>query len=97
MFAGGKALVFAFAFGAFAFPVSGIHESGAETWTFLPTWEGGKFQRGYLLDTLWHIALPVLCLVYGGFAILAKQTRAAMLDNFNADYVRTAKAKGVLK
>lgn len=78
-----------------AFPVSGIHESGSETWTFLPTWERGSFQRGYLLDTLWHLALPVLCLVYGGFAILAKQTRAAMLDNFNADYVRTAKAKGV--
>lgn len=78
-----------------AFPVSGIHESGAEAWSFLPTSEDGKFQRGYLLDTLWHIALPVLCLVYGGFAVLAKQTRAAMLDNFNADYVRTAKAKGV--
>ncbi|HYE03601.1 MAG TPA: ABC transporter permease, partial [Phycisphaerales bacterium] len=31
----------------------------------------------------------------GGFAILSKQTRAAMLDNFNQDYVRTAKAKGV--
>jgi peptide/nickel transport system permease protein len=33
--------------------------------------------------------------VYGGFAILAKQTRAAMLDNYSADYVRTAIAKGV--
>jgi peptide/nickel transport system permease protein len=50
---------------------------------------------GWLVDMLWHIALPVLCLVYGGFAVLSKQTRAAMLDNFNADYVRTAKAKGV--
>jgi peptide/nickel transport system permease protein len=34
-------------------------------------------------------------MVYGGFAVLSKQTRAAMLDNFSADYVRTAKAKGV--
>jgi peptide/nickel transport system permease protein len=33
--------------------------------------------------------------VYAGFAVLSRQTRAAMLDNFNADYVRTAKAKGV--
>ncbi|MEO1279840.1 MAG: ABC transporter permease, partial [Planctomycetota bacterium] len=53
------------------------------------------WQRGYLLDTLWHLVLPVACLVYTGFAILSKQTRAAMLENFNADYVRTAKAKGV--
>jgi peptide/nickel transport system permease protein len=44
---------------------------------------------------LWHVVLPVTCLVYGGFAVLSKQTRAAMLDNFNMDYVRTAKAKGV--
>jgi peptide/nickel transport system permease protein len=41
------------------------------------------------------MVLPVACLVYTGFAILSKQTRAAMLENFNADYVRTAKAKGV--
>lgn len=78
------------------FPVSGLHESGAEAFTFLPHVDGsGAWQRGYLVDTLWHVALPVLCLVYGSFAVLSKQTRASMLDNFNADYVRTAKAKGV--
>lgn len=78
------------------FPVSGLHESGAEAFTFLPRWDdAGAWQRGYLLDTLWHVGLPVLCLVYGSFAILSKQTRASMLDNFSADYVRTAKAKGV--
>jgi ABC-type dipeptide/oligopeptide/nickel transport system permease component len=78
------------------FPVSGLHESGAEAFTFLPyTDVAGVWHRGYLVDTLWHVALPVLCLVYGSFAILSKQTRASMLDNFNADYVRTAKAKGV--
>jgi peptide/nickel transport system permease protein len=78
------------------FPVSGLHESGAEAFTFLPhTDASGTWHRGYLVDTLWHVALPVLCLVYGSFAVLSKQTRASMLDNFNADYVRTAKAKGV--
>jgi len=46
---------------------------------------------------VWHIALPVLCLTYGSFAILSKQTRASMLDNLSADYVRTAKAKGVAR
>lgn len=73
------------------FPIEGLSGEGADDMAFLPA--GGE--RGWLLDRAWHIALPVLCLVYGGFAILSKQTRAAMLDNFNADYVRTAKAKGV--
>ncbi|TVQ55122.1 MAG: ABC transporter permease [Phycisphaerales bacterium] len=77
------------------FPVSGIGHRDAETFTFLPTFVDGAFQRGVLLDTLWHLTLPILCLVYGAFAVLSKQTRAAMLDNLNADYVRTAKAKGV--
>lgn len=77
------------------FPSSGLHDPDADAMRFLPAFIEGQFQRGYLLDALWHMCLPVACLVYGGFAILSKQTRAAMLDNFNADYVRTAKAKGV--
>ena len=78
------------------FPVSGLHASGSEAFAFMPyTDASGVWQRGYLFDTLWHVGLPVLCLVYGSFAVLSKQTRASMLDNFSADYVRTAKAKGV--
>lgn len=78
------------------FPVSGLHHVDAGSFRFLPSYSAeGVFQRGYLLDTLWHVCLPVACLVYGGFAILAKQTRAAMLENISADYVRTARAKGV--
>lgn len=77
------------------FPVTGLHDSRASVMTFLPWNEGGTWDRGYLLDFLWHVVLPVLCLVYSGFAVLSKQTRASMLDNFNMDYVRTAKAKGV--
>lgn len=80
------------------FPVSGLHDRAADAWTFLPAVQAdGTWQIGWLLDALWHIVLPVACLVYGGFAVLSKQTRAAMLDNFNADYVRTAKAKGVAR
>jgi len=77
------------------FPVTGLHDSRASVMTFFPWNEGGKWERGFLLDFLWHVVLPVLCLVYSGFAVLSKQTRASMLDNFNMDYVRTAKAKGV--
>ena len=80
------------------FPVAGLHDRAADGWTFLPgTQVDGSWQIGWLGDVLWHIVLPVACLVYGGFAVLSKQTRAAMLDNFNADYVRTAKAKGVAR
>lgn len=79
-----------------AFPVAGLHDSASGSFAFLPgTGPNGEWHRGYLLDMLWHVCLPVMCLVYGGFAVLSKQTRAAMLENFNADYVRTAKAKGV--
>tara|TARA_A100000171_G_scaffold49936_1_gene60106 strand:- start:19725 stop:21236 length:1512 start_codon:yes stop_codon:yes gene_type:complete len=78
------------------FPVSGLHSTASEGYTYLPSTNAqGNWEPGYLLDLIWHVCLPVLCLVYGGFAILSKQTRAAMLDNFNMDYVRTAKAKGV--
>lgn len=78
------------------FPTSGLHGKEAAGMKFLPSYAAdGHWQCGWLLDLFWHIALPVACLVYGGFAILSKQTRAAMLENFSADYVRTAKAKGV--
>jgi peptide/nickel transport system permease protein len=78
------------------FPVTGLHDVNADSMRFLPgPGSDGTFQIGFVLDTLWHMCLPVACLVYAGFAVLSKQTRAAMLDNFNADYVRTAKAKGV--
>lgn len=80
------------------FPVSGLHDTTADTMAFLPsTNAAGVYKCGWLLDVMWHIALPVLCLTYGSFAILSKQTRASMLDNLSADYVRTAKAKGVAR
>ena len=77
------------------FPASGLHSNASADMPYLPTWTDNTFQPGYLLDLLWHIVLPVMCLVYGGFAVLAKQTRAAMLDNYTMDFVRTARAKGV--
>ncbi len=50
---------------------------------------------GQIIDQGWHLVLPITCMVYAGFAYLAKQMRASMLENFTMDYVRTAKAKGV--
>lgn len=51
--------------------------------------------RGFLFDRAWHLVLPVLTLSYGGFAFLAKLTRTSILENLQADYARTARAKGV--
>jgi peptide/nickel transport system permease protein len=58
-------------------------------------WSSGDFVPGFLLDRLWHLVLPVICLSYGSFAFLAKLTRTAVLENLLADYARTARAKGV--
>ncbi|HFC93548.1 MAG TPA: ABC transporter permease, partial [Leucothrix mucor] len=38
---------------------------------------------------------PIIALSYGGFAALAKIMRTSILENLNADYARTARAKGV--
>ena len=39
--------------------------------------------------------LPTLCLVAIQFALYSRFQRASMLDTLNADYVRTARAKGL--
>jgi peptide/nickel transport system permease protein len=62
---------------------------------FLPRFEEGGFQRGWLLDTIWHLALPLICLSYGSFAFLSRLTRGALLETLGQDYVRTARAKGL--
>jgi len=55
----------------------------------------GEWTRGFLLDRIWHLVLPVVCLSYGGFAGLAKLTRTSVLENLLSDYARTARAKGL--
>lgn len=49
----------------------------------------------WFLDRLWHLILPLTCLTYGSLAFIARQTRAAMLETINEDFVRTARAKGL--
>jgi peptide/nickel transport system permease protein len=50
---------------------------------------------GALWDTLKHLVLPSIALGTIPLAIVARITRAAVLDVQNEDYVRTARAKGV--
>ena len=46
-------------------------------------------------DYLWHITLPVLAMIIGGFAGLTMLTKNSFLDEINKQYVMTARAKGV--
>ena len=48
-----------------------------------------------ITDYLWHITLPVLATVIGGFAALTMLTKNAFLDEIRKQYVVTARAKGV--
>ncbi|MBA2475707.1 MAG: ABC transporter permease [Actinobacteria bacterium] len=48
-----------------------------------------------LWDTLKHLVLPAIALGSIPLAIIARITRAAVLDIQNEDYVRTARAKGL--
>ena len=77
------------------FPVSGLHDLNADTMRFLPHVGDGGWQSGWLLDSFWHLVLPLVCLSYTGFAFLAKLSRGSVLENLRADFVRTARAKGV--
>jgi len=53
----------------------------------------GNFEAFW--DTLKHLILPAVALGSIPLAIVARITRAAVLDVQNEDYVRTARAKGV--
>jgi peptide/nickel transport system permease protein len=77
------------------FPTSGLYEVDAAHMAFLPHMVNHVFVRGYLLDVIWHLILPVICLSYGSSAFLTKLTRGSMLENLGADYTRTARAKGL--
>jgi peptide/nickel transport system permease protein len=62
------------------FPVGGMNTRGKE---------------GELLDTLWHLALPVTALSMGWVAWYSRFLRSSMLDVLHEDYIRTARAKGM--
>ena len=66
-------------------PILGLHDRDAAE---LGGWASA-------LDLVRHCILPVACLTYGSLAYLSRQMRAGMLANVGADYVRTARAKGL--
>ena len=50
---------------------------------------------GRIKDYFWHITLPILSLVIGGFAGLTMLTKNSFLEEINKQYVITARAKGL--
>ncbi|MBW4548577.1 MAG: ABC transporter permease [Symplocastrum torsivum CPER-KK1] len=56
-----------------------------------------RFDFKALQDVLKHLILPALTLSTIPLAILARITRSAMLEVLSQDYIRTARAKGLLE
>jgi peptide/nickel transport system permease protein len=65
-----------------------------------PLFPGGGMntfgKEGDFLDTLWHLVLPVTALSLGWAAWYSRFLRSSMLDVLHEDYIRTARAKGVV-
>lgn len=53
------------------------------------------FGRGGLFELLHHLALPAIALAVVATGVVARLTRANMLEVLRQDYVRTARAKGL--
>lgn len=68
------------------FPVSGLVNS-------TKVFESGSL--AYYLDVLHHLILPMIVLVVLSIGGLMRHTRTNTLEVLNADYIRTARAKGL--
>ena len=80
-------LIVIFAGGSYLdiFPLRGLVSDNWEELSF--------FEK--IVDYFWHLTLPVLAMVIGGFASLTMLTKNSFLDEINKQYVLTARAKGV--
>ena len=80
-------LIVLFAGGSFfdVFPLRGLL---SENWREL-SWPA------LVADYFWHMTLPVLAMVIGGFAGLTMLTKNSFIEEINKHYVLTARAKGL--
>ncbi len=79
-------LIVLFAGGSFLdwFPLRGLTSEGSSAWPW----------PRQVADYAWHMALPTVALVAGGFASLTILTKNCFLDEIGKQYVLTARAKG---
>jgi peptide/nickel transport system permease protein len=66
------------------FPVNGLHSNGVD-----PASVKG------VLDTAWHLTLPVITLTLAYLADYSLIMRSSLLDEIGEDYLTTARAKGL--
>ncbi len=66
------------------FPTGGLHSVGVEPGTI-----------EYVLDTAWHLTLPVITLTLAYLADYSLIMRSSLLDEIGEDYLVTARAKGL--
>jgi microcin C transport system permease protein len=83
----GVVLLVCFAGGSIVqwFPLRGLTSTN---WEQLGLW-------GKVVDYFWHITLPVVAMVVGGFAVITILVKNAVLEEIRKQYVLTARAKGV--
>ena len=80
-------LIVLFAGGSYlnVFPIRGLV---SVNWHDLTLWNR-------IIDYLWHITLPVICMALSGLAVLTMLTKNSFMDEFNKLYVITARSKGL--
>jgi len=66
------------------FPTGGLHSIDADPGTF-----------SYVVDTIWHLTLPVITLTLAYLADYSLIMRSSLLDELGEDYLVTARAKGL--
>ncbi|MBI5434861.1 MAG: ABC transporter permease [Planctomycetes bacterium] len=66
-------------------PMLGLHDKDAAEFGAIAS----------TLDLARHALLPVVVMTYGALAYIARQTRAAMIEALESDYVRAARARGL--
>jgi peptide/nickel transport system permease protein len=80
----GQVALLVLAVGTGLFPVQGMTDARHE-------WTGLR----HVLDVVHHLALPALVLAAGELALTTRLVRTGLLAALTADYVRTARAKGL--
>lgn len=66
------------------FPIGGMNS---------PNFQGTDFE--FILDRMHYLGLPLIVMTVGSLGGMTRYVRAAMIDALRADYIRTARAKGL--
>lgn len=73
------------------FPLRGLW---SDQWSSVP-WSQRALSPAFWADYFWHLTLPIVAMVVGGFATLTMLTKNSFIEEINKQYVMTARAKGL--